>query len=427
MSTTRFKWATGPNADVTTIPVAKRLIGWLFREPPAHDLQNWLFQKLAELTGSAGKYDTLEAAYQDLDVGDTAIVDEDNDAVEPGDRKTSTTPGTVAAGAFDFASVHSTAARVLVARYGDTDDNYSIPRDLSWSGDIIQYAKTNAGAAYRIIGDDEIVLLAYGNYLEAFEPDGTSRWVYDHGAAVRDVCCDGDSVYMVGSAGTEAGNPEIVAVDRTNGIALWNYTHGATLHSVATDGVQVYAAGIQSGLVRLLYLDTLGNVNVATAMASNNSENLCLDVDDEAVYVVQGNTLERRSKHANAGITLASLNFGGLAGSLSTVPQSVSVDHRYVVVACNNVANEARRVYMLEKRTLSIVWYYDYVASGTYSVFYQAVTDGQSVFVAGGSAGAVPPGHTVWRLYRGNRPTMFRKVQSSDDYLMMRQNMIPLE
>jgi outer membrane protein assembly factor BamB len=413
MSTTRFTWAT---AGTSTLPdLAKRLIGWLFQEPPAYDLMNWLFQHLAELTGTAGKYDTLEEATADLSIDDTCIVDEYDLKSNPGSESASTTPNEGIIGNADFGSIDVTALRVVCSESADSDKVYSIPRDLDWSTgpDLIQYLRTNAGVNRRIASDGVIVVLAYGNFIEAFDHDtAASLWVYDHTAQVNSVAIGGTAVYLAGIA--DGGGNTHRALNRTTGAAVWSQAHGAALESVATDGDQVYVGGAAGGGGA-----ELRALNPATGAPNWSTAALVAGVtwyhniasDGRRLYVAANTTLYILDRE-NGAVIQNRLLTDVILGIAVTGTSAVGVDDDVVL--------------QIDKTNLDVtVWREQKTTGGVQATNRAVASDGAGVFVAMDANGAA--GNTVSRLVRSNRPQVWRRVNTTHNFLPYRQLMIPEE
>jgi hypothetical protein len=244
---------------------------------------------------------------------------------------------------------------------------------------------------------------------------------------------DGTRIYLVGEAGS--GTHHARGVTLSTGAVAWSYQHTATggdeLWSVATNGKQVFVAGDVSSYssgasLRALYASNgydeanEGGTGADTTGSAWDlspgwevTANQCLATDGRCLFVgyASGAVRQLEVRGCADGTVTASLSFAG-----SVV--AVAVDQDHVLVA--NSASPYK-IWAYDKQTLAPVWSFLNSAAGAPAP--EAVaSDGCAVFC--GFTHTVLS-RTLTRLYRGNRPGLWRRVDPDEDFLPYRQQIIP--
>lgn len=416
-------WATAGSAEITEPATSQKTNGWRQEDRPPHQYVNWfwnlVYQWVVNLSQGAARFETLEDACEYLSIGETGFVDE----AEYGDR-----PGSDHS-TFQIANAPRGLTTVDGIRvYYLTDpgatgfgDLTSRDRDLAAGAPTVTtYVRTNAGTWRRAATNGADLVAAYGQYLECWTPGaGASRWVYDHGATIRDVCVDGDYAYLVGDAGT--GGFHLRRVRLSDGVVSWSYDHGAALYSVATNGRQVFVWGDTSGsasasTLRAVNADSgadfngeggIGtdaaaqswNDNVVAANAHITGEaRLATDGDLLFLGFEVGDLHQIEARGAADGEVIATLAFGYDVISLAC-------DHEYLYALVEDSATDAY-VYALKKETLALAWRRRF--NGGIADTCHVSSDGFGVFLV--NTNTTP--FELTRLHRLNRPTMVRRQGS---------------
>lgn len=395
--------------------------GYPSGEPVPAEEFNWFLYMIGR--GLLPRFETLEDAVAGMTDGSSAaieqacLVDESDLTSAPGTAHTTTDTGQ------NVNSVAVTGKSVVIMH---DLSNGVISRERDTTTAVATYTKTNAGNNSRVCSNGEYVALAYGNFVELFDHDtGVSQWVYDNGAAVSDICMDGTHVYLVG----QAAGAQAKALTLAAAAVTWSYDHNANLASVCTNGRQVFVAGAASGhgsaaTLRAIIaadgtdaaneggngVDATGGSWDLTPNAITGNEQIA--TDGRCLYVIDSGAAAHLTVRGCAdGVTLTSRNISGLA-----TERSISVDQDLVAVAwIDGAGNDI--VTTFRKFDLSMVWNWQPAASTINSV----ATDGCAVFAGIDTGG----GSSLIRIYRGNRAAVWRRVTPGDDYLPMRQLIIP--
>ena len=400
------KPATTPTHDtngtlLTTPPAGILSDGYQPLDKPAAGWFNWLFywvcQWIAWLDVRTSTYSLLETLIAGTAIGETAeLVETDATSSLPGSSISNfAAGGSVLSLAVDGTYVYVARAAV-VTRYTRAGVSTGVT-----------YTPTNAGTVVRVVTNGEVVVVAYGNYVEAFEITGASRWVVNHGAQVRDVCLTATFVYMVGAI---SANIHVRALGISTGALSWSYRHSAagTVWSVASDGRSVFIGGTASSYATGANVRALNASNGRDAAADPpaavaDTDGLAWDkvaatdiisgaalaVDDERLYLgyQAAVTIETRAKLT--GEVLATV----------TPPSTVTVvglaiDQDFLIVG-----GSSDESFALAKRDLSTAWRYN----GT----------GAAIVTSDGAAAWIAYGSTVYRVARGNRVGRWLRVAPS--------------
>lgn len=234
-------WATSGSADVDEPSAQRKALGWIAGQPPPAGQFNWWMNLVGSwltwLAGVPALYDDPADAYDAMEDGEVALVWQKEQG-RPGADNTAFNLG--------FATISDLDVDGRRLYYCTASLGYRRLRTSAAGAAEVTYTPTNAGTVLSIATNGLIVVLAYGNYVEAFTAStGASLWVYDHAAAVRDVCLDLLRVYACGEP--DGGGHEVVALNITDGSVLASYDHNGSCYAICTDGKSVVVAGAASG------------------------------------------------------------------------------------------------------------------------------------------------------------------------------------
>jgi hypothetical protein len=426
------RWADGGSAVITEPSEQQKDTGWVPEDIPAADEVNWwknlVYQWIDHLAGAAAKYDTLEDAVDGLSVGDTAIVDEHDLDQSPGTVKTSVDLG----GTNSTRMIAVDGEGVYIEVYDGA--NYTLKRyaraDLTTvlatytpPASALNERRFAVNGQYVVVctgpGTDSVVCYALAG--------GAALWTYAHDADINDIAIDGTRCYIVSTTGG-ASNRECVAITLATGVAAWTYRHNGTLTQVATNGKQVFVGGNASGFAsgathRALEASTgndLNNEGGSTATSTNTTvwnkvatltaSRGCMVTDGRRLYVGfqvgVGDEVEAWS--CATGETYGGVGLGATCSHLA-------VDQDFLLVVIDADPNMTA----YDKRTLQPIFHFTNGSSlGTTPI---VVSDGCAIFIVNATS------TTIRRLYRGNRPKLWRRVDPTDNYLPYRQLIIPEE
>jgi hypothetical protein len=376
-----------------------------------------LFDAVEGLTDTAG--DPVEQSCQVL---------ENDTSTEPGSLVTAVDTG------IDILAVDVDGQYVFYAEQGATNC-FAVLRDLSNTGaPTVTYNPTFVGNNQAIASNGKYVALAYGNFVEVFNRDtGVSIWSLNNLSAVHDIAIDGENLYFVCDAGG-AGN-EAEAYTLAAGAAVWTYAHGQHLYSVATDGKRVYVSGVAVPAGSLASLRALVASNGFDAA---NEGGTGLDTTGVAWDAIQATIITAGRKLTTDGrglwivypVAAASeierrACGDGAVTATATAANSVTGiahDHEFVYVIINSAIPNEVRAY--DRNALDLVWSY-YNPHGATDLTVCVASDGARVFF--GAADVTGAAVTIGRLVRGNRPSLWRRTNPDDNFMPMRQLIIPHE
>ena len=418
---TPFTWATDPGAVVTEPSAQRKADGWIAGLIPPADYWNWLLQHIAEWIGfletAPAVYATLEAAYADTVAGDLCIVDEK-------DLSAGSSPGAedwngIAVTA-DILSVCSTGRGVVYARTAIlVEVERSDPTTV-----VKTYVKTIAGNIVRVITDGNFVYITTGRYLEAFRCDtAASVWTVDLGATVTiaDIAICRNRL-LCGGADSGAG-VNVFCRNAATGAAYWSFNHGAAVFAVAASGARAFIAGAISGYASAC---TLRALVLDSGAALTNEGGASVDATFTAWNVIQPNaqirhfTLATDGRHLYCGHDNTSAVqievrgcADGIISSSRTIAgldvQCLSVDQGLLVASGIGGSSDYTTVCM-DKKSLATSWRY----ANTLYDHTCNVADGTGVFIGRGAIG-IPAIPALIRRHRGNRPTLYRRVDYTVD------------
>jgi hypothetical protein len=335
--------------------------GWLAGLKPPHEWVNWWWNLVGKWIawfdggGVGTPYNDPATAYADLADGEFCRV---LDATAPSAGGTSYGTTTIGSDVLDMDG-DGVYYYVLTGTTGRRRTRLS-PHTVSGV-----YTKTNAGASNSIASDGKVVVMSYGNYVEAFEPTGASRWVYNHGAGVKDVCIYAGKVYAVGLA--DGAGHELVCIDQVAGTKTWGYQHNGVLQAVCAGSARVFIAGAASAHASGA---TLRAVNASDGKDAINEGGRGIDTNGRSWDKVQAtaqtspHTLATDGQHLYCGYPSAAakeLDVRGVGDGevvfdkvLSYTVASVCVDPVGVLVATNNATDGY--LWSLDRKTLSTQW-----------------------------------------------------------------------
>ena len=417
-------WATDGAADVTEPPTQRKELGWIAGLIPPAGYWNWWMNLVGDwltfLETAPQVYSTLEAAAAGTTPGDICIVDEK-------DLSAGSSPGaedvTGIAVTADILSVCSTGRGVIYAR-----TTIIVEVERSDFTTVIQtYVKTIAGNNVRVITDGEFVFITTGRYAEAFRCDtGASVWTKDFGATVtmRDLCICRNRLVLGGVS--SGGGANVFCVDPADGSTIWSFTHGnaaSEIHAVAASGARAFIAGVASSFasgatLRALVLDS--------GAALTNEGGAAVDATFTAWNVVQPDeqirhfTLATDGRHLFCGhdnTSAVQIEVRGCADGEIVIERTItgfdvqclSVDQGLLVASGIGGASDYMTVAM-DRKTLATSWRY----ANTLYDHTSCVADGTGVFIGRGSIG-IPAIPALVRRHRGNRPTLYRRVDYTVD------------
>lgn len=389
--------------------------GWKARIRPPHEWVNWwwnlVYEWITWLSTAYPTYDTPEAAYADLDDGEAAFVYENDRNRQVG----------IASSAHSSTGTANTACNALAVSgthlfYAEGGGNPKMVPRSDIDTVTRTFTKTNAGTILRLLfchaEGVQYLVAAYSTYVECWNVStGASLWVYNHGATVYDLACIHNRLGIAGDTGT--GSKEVRALLISSGVAQWSYAHGATIYSMCASGQAFIIAGNAApagslASMRALYFasgadaaneggtsaDTLG---VAWDATPTQSLDQALAGDRKGIWWIErtGGTLNLIDR--TSGAILATYTIDATWDT-----HEVAVDHEFVYVAVDEGGLTTGWCYCFEKWTLRPVWRWKFDGDPVRHV----ATDGSAVFVGIENTPSLP----VWRLYRGNRPHLFRKT-----------------
>ncbi len=391
--------------------------GWKARIRPPHEWVNWwwnlVYQWITWLSTTYPTYDTPEDAYADLDDGEAAFVyeaDRDKQVGFAGASHSSTGTASTACNALAVSGTH-----LFYAEGGGNPK--MVPRsDI----DTVTrtFTKTNAGTVQRLLfchsEGVQYLVAAYSTYVECWNAStGASLWVYDHGATVYDLAYLHNRLGIAGDTGT--GSKEVRALLISSGVAQWSYQHNATAYSICSCGNAFVIAGNNSAHasganMRALYFSNGADAaNEGGTSADTNGvawdkvqTNQSLDVhlvgDRKGLYWLDRVASTVNRLDPTNGDVLVSWAFDGSWDS-----QRLALDHEFLLAAIDEGGLTTGWCYALDRTNLVPVWRWQ---GPTGDPVRHVATDGSAVFVGVENTPSLP----VWRLYRGNRPHLFRKT-----------------
>ncbi len=413
-------WAT--SGTTTPEPSAQRqATGWEFRQSPPFNFFNWwmnrVYQWILHYSQSCARFDTLEDAADGLTPGQTGIVHEYDLDEAPGTVDVSVNTGV------NVVSIDVSGRAVVYAELAAGAIRAVARADLTTV--LATYVKSNVGLNTVVRTDGRWTVLAYGNFVELFDAvTGASIWDYNHGAAVNDVCMDGTNVYYVGAT---SGGIEARALAIATGLSVWAYAHGATLYACACNGNQVFIAGLASPSPSGATIRALQALNGRDAANEGGTGPCLLGIAWDDVQPVTQNsdgTLASDGRFlycaypaaAPAQVEVRGCYDGEVVASkvLPDAASSIAVDGEFVV-CCSFASFQA---WALDKRTLAMGWQWLHTAA-----LAECATDGAAAFVCSTTASGV----SIARLYRGNRATLWQRVNPDDRHIPYRQLIVPHE
>lgn len=416
-----IEWAS--SGTKTAPSSTRRAQGWQGGDIPPAEQQNKILSELTlwlEYLRGAGTHTALGDAYDDLDAGETAIINEYDGTVNPGALRATGSALTgayrcISTGRYLIVSTNTTVGTVLAAY--DRDNITAAPTAITTT--IVSSAITGlaCNGAY-------LVIIA-GNQAECFSVGGswTQQWTYNHGAALSGVAIDADNVYIGGASGT--GSRRVRAITLSSGSAAWSIDHGADVVALAADGRRCIIAAAPSSYA------TGANVRAVNASNGYDATGECagggtdtagvawdqLTDGDPVSVVTDGRRLflgYDETVHA-AGVEARETFNGELVADVkldgSAYAFDLDVDHEYVAVGTHTDPSGTPvegYVWLLRKDTLQPVWRFTNTDT-THKAVYGVACDGAGVFVCLEHSGS-----RVRSLTRGNRPTIFRKLSSDD-------------
>ncbi len=408
------RYASGATGDaIFEPPDQKKTDGWVFNEPVGHDVWNWIlkytYQWILFFSETVGSYTDLQTAVEARAEGDTFLLDEHDADKVPGSTKTTTVIG---------AAVVSVAATGKSVLFATATAGYARGRNTTTA--VATYTPSNAGTVSRIFTNGEIVVLKYGNYIEAYTHDtGASLWSYNHGAAVHDVAIDSTQAYLCGEEGT--GSFHVRAISILTGAAAWGYRHSAgvghSVRSICTTGQQVIFSGSASSYLSGASLRSItasaghdfdaegtGVADTTTYLAWNvvqptiTGGSGMLQTDGIALYAAYYSAAAKQVEIRSLvnGVVVADLDLV----SRGVVTNGIVVDHDGLFIVSDAGSAPTVVIERLDKRTLARVW-------RRVQTVERVVTDGAALFGFSST--------NLYRNYRGNRARIWRRA-SPDDY-----------
>lgn len=425
--------ASDPSDDIVEPSASKQAEGWEFNEPVPYGWLNWFWNLvtswLRHLASSSSRFEALENAINasvSLAAGDTFILHEDDSDDVPGTLVDSNLFSSAALGV--VVGLDCTGASYVGI---DLAGGASVTRDGTL---IADYTPTNAGTPISVASDGDIVVIAYGQYVECYDHDtGASQWVYDHGASVHDVAISPTQVYMVGEESTSVAAR---AIDRAAGTSDWDYDHGNDLYSVAYAGRVILVGGLASSHGSSATFRTIEAANGKDAAdeGGNGTSDYAgvLGVYDGTIgsftgpkqIVTDGRLFAVRSDATTADKTIEVYGLLGAGGAISnTVANEIvqlAMDQDLIYAATDDLANTGE-ITAFAKHTMKPVWVYREPTS-TEKGMGAVASDGASVLAA--DASAIGLTDTV-RLRRGNKPAVWAITDPTTSTHAMRQLAIP--
>lgn len=387
--------------------------------PPAGWV-NWFWNLVGDwltfLSTAPTVYDTLQDAYADTTAGDIVIVDEKDGSLgaSPGESKAS---GLTAG--IDVDALCCTGKSVI---YASGANLVELARD-DFATVIRTYAPTVVGNITHVTSDGSVLVLIAGfRYVECLRlSDGVSLWTYDATAAFAiGTACICRNRYVV--AGSNGAGDDVACLNLATGALYWSFNHGATVYGIAAAGARVFLAGHASGFASGA---TLRCLRLDTGAAATNEGGAAVDATGTAWNQVQPdrqehfNTLATDGRHLFCGMPLGAASQLEVRGCgdgevlqskviTNYDVQGIAVDQGFVFVVAAT-AGALGRTMAFDRTSFAMAWAW---ADPTYDHAFVAA-DGTGMFV--GRAGLVAGQPALYRRHRGNRPTMFRRLDYTVD------------
>jgi outer membrane protein assembly factor BamB len=294
---------------------------------------------------------------------------------------------------------------------------------------ISTFTQANAAAVRRILNDGVNIVIVYSTWVECFNHDtGAQNWIYNHTAAVYDICMDGTNVYIGGVAGV--GAHEVIALSLSTGATVWSYQHNGTVNAIATNGRQVFISGVASGhgsAATVRAIDAADGFDAAneggtglsatalawdSTLANNPASAGRLQTDGKLLFLSMSAGANTLRSYSCGDFTQISLGNTAYASGL------ISVDGEYVYRIEAGIPGE---IHAYDKQNLAFTWNLPITIGGTF--YNWLCSDGAKLFTA-------PSVGTAFELqshYKANKPRLWRRVDTTDDHLPYRQLAIPEE
>lgn len=400
-------WANAAAADdVATPPDASRAAGWPFGLPPPHEWVNWFWQLTSQwLThiaggGHPGTQDWLDEAYDAVDDGELVWVWRPN-AGAGGSVYEATNPSA------DLVDADTDGVHLL---YATAATAYLRPR--RGGSNLATYNPSDSGTLRSVATDGQTVALAYGDHVEAYDMDGTSRWSVDTGAAVHDVAVYEGNVYACGVNGARA-----LATD--DGTEEWVYDHGGTLYALAAGADRVFVAGDASGHASGATLRAIRSFNGADAAGeggtSTDTQGLAWD-QVQTTPQSEPHTLATDGLRLICGYPVAATNelevrsagdgSISVSRSLGEGVHAVAADQGLLLAGVETSGGDGYTL-GLDRSNLGTLWR---TITHSGSVPTAVCSDGQDVFYT--TSGGTERLH--WCSRGPNSPTLFLRVDYAD-------------
>lgn len=437
-------FATTGTPTAAAVTPARRANGYAALDIPGHLEFNRILYELGQWSDHYGKtaslFTTLEDLVGGLDAGETAILDEKDTDQAPG---TAHTVRDLSLG--DVGSVAVTGSGVVYCERNTSGkpEVKFLPRDLdTGAASVVTFTTATTANAVKVVSDGAYVVIALGNIVECFDIDGTSNWTYDHGATVNDLALTGGEVIIVGAEGTTPAC-HVRSINLSAGTATWSYRHSAgggdEVDYVATDGQQIIIIGDASSYtstatVRSIQasngFDAAGEGGLGTSTEpyvwdSTAAGYVAVAMDDRELFTASIQSSKNVRLHVldkfnGTEVATRDLTTASTVTSINAI--SVDVDQDMVVVAPYvNSGTTYGPVFGVDRRRLAAAWVYQISGIGNPR---EVATDGAAVFVVFEDV-SISPDQQIARLYRGNRPGLWRRADPTNGYLPMRQLAIP--
>jgi len=440
--TTILDWANSADPSDVTQPTSQITnSGWLGGMIPPNAYVNWIWKNLydwlAHFKAGVAKYTDMEDAIDATPVGETFILDEYDVTDHPGDFAGGWDKGFTT----DQVSVDAWGKGVLIA----TDQSATSGSLIAFSRNLLttvaSYTKTNTGVIKRAVTDGTYVVACYGDYVECWDMNGSQRWLYDHGAAVHDVCLDGVNAYFVGAKGTGNKWARAIALSDTGTpTPVWSYAHGnasEVVYCCCTDGNRLFMAGDASGLGSGA---TLRAISAADGKDANGEGGIGTDTLYQSWNAVQSNLCTQTGQLATdgkrlvvgystvafKGVEVRSASFGAVIHSWTSFPSTdivwVAIDSSFIYGLAS--AGGASRLHGFTKDLVES-WIYRFQYSGTLYDVHAVASDCYRIFLA--CEPPPSPGPDSVYLSVNMHPKIWRRHASTDRFLPYRQLAIPEE
>lgn len=455
-------WATtSPVPAAATVPSQLRADGYSdFDLPTAVQVNRMGYeigQWLTYLRTAAGGYTTLEDLVAGVEEGDASVLNEGNLDKAPGTTYTTKDTGFasgVSTGGVGSLDVTGDGVVYAEANSAGKPTVRFVPRSIDIASPV-SFVLTNNGNLARVVTNGVYVVVAAGNYVECFDMDGTSRWVTDHGAQVKDVCLDGTRAYLCGALGTTNKHVRAMQLSASGAaVEIWSYRHsgtgGHTVDAIATNGQAVFFCGSTSSYgsgakMRAVEAAT-GEDALNEGGTAASAEPWVWDAVPTAVpnqpgsLATDGRILVLGLDNSGGGgdvLVVAGCADGSPIGAVSQPDErvySVSIDQEYIIVGMEDPTGGGPpsgsvtsygHVMAYRKDSLALAWRWQATAGGVDGHGVRAVaTDGAAVYVGLldiSNAGSIE----LARLNRGSTPTWFKRVDPTNNCLPMRQLAVP--